>query len=56
MHKMKDQKMVQSNSFIYIKKNPQIKIAIIAPSSSFNLYPIKTIAVTDIKIRAVGKM
>ena len=41
---------------MYRKTNPQIKIAIIAPISSFNLYPIKTIVTTASKIRAIGKM
>ena len=41
---------------MYRKINPQIKIAKIAPSSSFILYPINTTAVTDSKIRAIGKM
>ena len=51
-----NQKRILSRSFMYRKINPQIKIAIIAPNSSFILYPIKTIATTDSKMRAIGNM
>ena len=51
-----NQKKTLSRSFMYRKINPQIKIAIIAPISSFILYPIKIIADTESKIRVIGKM
>jgi hypothetical protein len=51
-----NQKRIPSKSFIYKKINPQIKTAIIAPISSFSLYPIKIMVATDSKIRAIGKI